>query len=117
MPAAVDRTPLHRDRARLSETRPMNGRLLRLGAYLMMGFGSMLTETGPDPARAPAGDRAGSLRCARSAAGEAGPAIERIDALLATAEKLAVSGAPESLAAIGLVHAASVIAATEPAGA
>ena len=46
--------------------------------------------------------------------GAAGPALERIDALLAAAEQLLSAGGEGRAPAIGLVMAAEVIAATEP---
>jgi hypothetical protein len=116
MQAVVDRTPLAAPTApRLAESRPINGRLLRLGAYLMMSFGCMLGEEGPDPARGLPAIALARCVARDPEAGEAGPAIERIDALLSAAEAVAVAGKPESLAAIGLVHAALTISATEPA--
>jgi hypothetical protein len=48
----------------------------------------------------------------------ASPAIERIDGMLVSAQQLiAAPVAGEALAAMGLVHAAAVIAATEPVAA
>jgi hypothetical protein len=48
------------------------------------------------------------------APGSAGPALERIERGLVAAEQLIADPGPASMAAVGLVHAASVIAATEP---
>jgi hypothetical protein len=46
--------------------------------------------------------------------GVVGPALERIDGLLAAAEQLLAAGDAQARAAVGLVVAAGVIAATEP---
>ena len=99
------------------ESRAVNGRLLRLGAYLMMGFGAVVgTGAGPEPARALPGIALARCVARDPDAGEAGPAIERIDALLAEAERVAADATSDPRAALGLLHAAFVIAATEPFG-
>ena len=46
--------------------------------------------------------------------GAVGPAIERVDGLLAAAEQLLATNDDRGRAAVGLVMAAGVIAATEP---
>jgi hypothetical protein len=46
-----------------------------------------------------------------------GPALARIDAALAAAERLIPAGEEEAVAAIGLVHCAQTVAATETLGA
>jgi hypothetical protein len=50
----------------------------------------------------------------RAGAAAAGPALERIDAALSAAEQLIAAGPPRSFLAIGLVHGAATITATEP---
>ena len=49
--------------------------------------------------------------------GRAGPAVQRIDELLAAAEVVLADGADNARAAAGMVMAAGVIAATEPVSA
>jgi hypothetical protein len=44
-----------------------------------------------------------------------GPALERIDGLLASAEHVIAAEIEEALPAFALIHAAATIAATEPA--
>jgi hypothetical protein len=46
--------------------------------------------------------------------GTAGPALERIDGLLAAAQALTGAGGDQAYTAFGLVMAAGAIAATEP---
>jgi hypothetical protein len=46
--------------------------------------------------------------------GAAGPALARIDSALSTAERLLTQPPPVSRSALGLLHGAAVIAATEP---
>jgi uncharacterized protein len=118
MQAVLDRTPLAAPTPpRLAESRPINGRLLRLGAYLMMGFGAVVgTGAGPDPVRALPGVALARCVARDPDAGEAGPTLERIDDLLAEAERVAGDGASDPRAALGLLHAAFVIAATERVG-
>jgi len=48
--------------------------------------------------------------------GVAGPALERIDALLSAAERVVTADGQQARAAFGLVMAAAVIAATQPLG-
>jgi len=51
--------------------------------------------------------------CRDPAPGPAAGALARIDAAMSAAEALIARGGPESYAAIGLVHGAATIAATE----
>jgi predicted TIM-barrel fold metal-dependent hydrolase len=100
---------------RVAQIRPVSGRLQRINGYLLMSFGAAL-GSGPPPDF----DRSVPfLAMARTACrdpepGPAGPALERIDALLATAEPLLRAGGESARMALGLVMAAGVIAATEP---
>jgi GNAT superfamily N-acetyltransferase len=117
MAAVIDGSPLTAVRPpRLDAVRPINGRLLRVGSYLLMAFASMFSAAagGLDPARALPGIALARCVCRDPEPGGAGPALTRIDAALSAAEELIAAGAPRSLLAIGLVHAASTIAATEP---
>jgi hypothetical protein len=103
---------------RLPQVRPMNGRLLRVAYYLLMSFSAVVDGARPpDAARALPGLRFARSVCRDPDPGAAGPALERIDQLLAAAEVLVV-GAPDreqARASFGLVMAAAAIAATEPA--
>ena len=115
MLAVVEGTPLAAPTApRLAESRPINGRLLRLAAYLMMSFGAMLGPNGADPALGLPGIALARCVAREPQPGDAGSALARIDSLLEQAENVAVADRPRSLAAFGLVHAALAIAATEP---
>lgn len=118
MAAILDGEPLPEARPpRLGVARAVNGRLLRVIPYLSMAFGAVLgagVGAAIEPARA-----APFIAMARAvsrdpAPGAAGPALERIDAALAAAEQILAEASPESRAALGLVHGAAVIAATEP---
>ncbi len=100
---------------RIPQVRPVSGRLARVGAYLIMGFAAVMGGgRPPDFARALPG-----IALARAAArdpdpGIVGPALVRIDALLAAAEQLIAQGGETAYLAFGLVMASSAIAATEP---
>jgi predicted TIM-barrel fold metal-dependent hydrolase len=103
---------------RISERRPVHGRLLRAATYITLSFGAFFgaLESGqpPDARRALAGIALARCVCRDPDPGPNRHALARIDALLAAAEHVAVLERPRSLAAIGLLHAATVIAATEP---
>jgi len=100
---------------RVPEIRSINGRLARINGYLMMSFAAALAS-GPPPNF----DRGLQfLALARGVCrdpdpGAAGPALERIDALLSMTEQLVTADGEQARAAFGLVMAAAVIAATEP---
>jgi uncharacterized protein len=107
---------------RIPEIRPVSARLSRVNAYVLMSFAAAL-GAGPPP------DFTRSLQfiaMARAAArdpdpGVAGPALERVDELLAAAEQLISDGVREQdrelvRTAAGLVAASGVIAATHPVG-
>jgi hypothetical protein len=103
---------------RVPERRSVHGRLLRVSTYLNLSFGAFFggLEAGqpPDPKRVLSG-----IALARSVCRDPDPSssrrpLLRIDAILAAAEQIALLERPRSLAAIGLLQAASVIAATEP---
>jgi hypothetical protein len=116
MAAALDGQPLAQARPpRLAAVRPASGPLLRVGAYLMMGFGAVL-GAGPPMDAARAAPFIAMARCvARDPApGPAEPALARIDAAMAAAEQLIAEPDGDAFAALGLVHASIVIAATEP---
>jgi hypothetical protein len=92
------------------------GRLLRAAVYLHSAFASMLAGDGSrDPARALPWIAMARTVCRDPAPGPAGEALDRIDASLDAAERILLAGGPQAWAAIGLVHATMVFAATEPA--
>ncbi len=100
---------------RIPEIRPISGRLARVNAYVLMSFAAAL-GSGPPP------DFSRSLpflalaraACRDPEPGVAGPALERIDGMLAAAETLFTTDREQARSAAGLVIAAGVIAATEP---
>jgi uncharacterized protein len=105
---------------RLAVQRPVDGRLLRLGAYLTMGFGALFgaREAGGafELERILPGVALARCVCRDPESDAAGAALARIDAILLAVEQLAVLPPPRSLAAIGLLQGASIIAATEVTG-
>jgi uncharacterized protein len=98
---------------RLARARPANGSLQRVTNYLMMGFGGVMGVTPPAIERALPGIALARTVCRDPDPGAAGPALERIDAALEAAEALIAAGEEQALSAVGLVHAALVVAATE----
>jgi predicted TIM-barrel fold metal-dependent hydrolase len=102
---------------RIPEQRAMHGRLLRAATYLNLSFGALFgaLEAGerPDPRRTLPGIALARGVCRDPDAGACRDALARIDSILTAAEQVAVREWPASLAAIGLLQAASVIAATE----
>jgi hypothetical protein len=120
MARVLDREPLAPLRPpRLDGVRPASGPLQRIGSYLMMAFGAVMASAGGprrfDPALA-----APAIAMARCVPrdpdpGPAAAALERIDAMLAHAEHFIAQPADGTPAALGLVHASIVVAATEPA--
>jgi hypothetical protein len=101
---------------RVAAVRPVNGRLLRTIGYIANAFGAIVGGGPP-----PDGTRGlGHIALARAScrdpdAGPAGPALARIDELLATAEQLIRAGGETPSAAFALIAMAGTIAATEPA--
>ncbi len=108
-PLAEPRTP------RVPEIRPTSGRLARINAYVLMSFAAAV-GAGPPPdfARSLPFIAVARAACRDPDPGPAGPALERIDKLLATAELLLAAGGTQLRDAAGLVMAAGLIAATEP---
>jgi hypothetical protein len=101
---------------RVPEVRPVVGRLLRVTTYLHSAFASMLSGDGRrDPTRALPWIAMGRTVCRDPEPGPAGDALARIDTALDAAERILLTGGPQAFAAIGLVHATMVFAATEPA--
>jgi uncharacterized protein len=100
---------------RVPQMRLVNGRLSRITTYVLMSF-SAVVDGGrpPDPTRALPGLRLARSVCRDPDPGAVGPALERIDGLLAAAEQLVTGPREQARAAFGLVMAAGAIAATEP---
>lgn len=115
MAAALAGAPLPRPRPpRLDAVRPASGPLLRVAAYLMAAWGALQGgDERQDLARMTPYVALARCVCRDPAPGPAGPALERIDAAMRAAEQIIADGGPQSLGAIGLVHGALVIAATE----
>jgi len=99
---------------RLPEVRPVNGSLGRVGGYLLMAFGALVGATPPAPERALPGIALARAACREPRPGPVGPALERIDGALASAEAMIAAGGEDAVLAIGLIHAAATIAGTEP---
>jgi len=117
MAAALEGSPLPAPRPpRGQGVRPDNGRLLRVAGYLSMAFGAVLAGGGmASPAPMEPFIEMARCACRDPAPGSAGPALERIDAALIAAQQIIAQPAgPQSLAALGLVHASLVVALTEP---
>jgi uncharacterized protein len=99
---------------RIPEIRPISGRLARVNGYVLMSFAAAL-GSGPPP------DFSRSLpflalaraACRDPEPGAAGPALERIDGMLAAAEGSLGGDREQTRTAAGLVISAGVIAATE----
>ncbi len=101
---------------RVPEIRPVSGRLARINGYVLMSFAAALSAGAPpDFARGAQFIALARAVCRDPDPGAAGPALERIDKLLCAAEQLlGATGGEQLRAALGLVMAAGVIAATEP---
>jgi hypothetical protein len=99
---------------RLARVRPASGSLTRAAAYLLMGFGAVISSPPPDARPRASLDRARPRRLPRPGSRRRRPALERIDDLLAAAEQPDRGAVGDRLLAIGLIHAAATIAATEP---
>jgi hypothetical protein len=99
---------------RLARVRPASGSLTRAAAYLLMAFGSVIAIPPPDPARALPWIALARAVCRDPDPRAVGSALERIDGLLAGAEQMIASPVEDPRAAIGLIHAAATVAATEP---
>ncbi len=100
---------------RVPEVRAVSGRLARVNAYLLMSFAAAMSS-GPPPelARALPFVALARAACRDPDPGAVGPAMERIDGLLAAAEQLLADREGSPRAAVGLLMAAGAIAATEP---
>ena len=116
MSALLQRRPLAQARPpRIGPVRTTHGRLARIGAYLQSAVGAVVgAGPPPDPARALPGIALARAVCRDPDPDSVGPALERIDALLANAERYAADAGEPAFVTLGLVMAASTIAATEP---
>jgi hypothetical protein len=99
---------------RLARVRPASGALTRVGAYLLMAFVAVVVAPTVDPSRALPWIELARAVCRDPDPGLVGPTLERIDGLLAGAEQLIATPVGDPRLAIGLIHAAATIAATEP---
>ena len=109
------RAPAAATPPRVAQVRLTSGRLARVGGYLLMTFAAVVgAGPPPDPTRALPGIQLARGVCRDPDPGVAGPALERIDSLLAAAERLITESHQQAFLAVGLVMAASAIAATEP---
>jgi hypothetical protein len=100
---------------RLPAARSSDGRLVRLGAYLLMGFGAAMgAGPPPDPRHEAPMIAMARTVCRDPDPGDVGPVLERIDGLLVAAERLADQPGEDSFGAFSLLMAAAAIAATEP---
>jgi len=100
---------------RVAPVRRASGRLQRVSGYLLMGFAAAVgAGPSPDLARALPGVALARAVCRDPDPGEVGPALQRIDGLLAGAEQLIAEQSQQTPMAIGFVMAAGAIAATEP---
>ncbi len=102
---------------RVPEIRTLSGLLARVNGYVLMSFAAAI-GSGPPPdfARSLPFIALARAACRDPEPGAAGPAVERIDRLLAAAELLLADGTDQARAAAGMVMAAGVIAATERVG-
>jgi uncharacterized protein len=116
MSALLERQPLAEALPpRLAQVRLTNGRLARVNAYLLIGLGAALgASPRPELARVLPGIALARAVCRDPDPGSVGPVLQRIDALLASAEQYIADAGEELFLALGLVMAAGTIAATEP---
>jgi hypothetical protein len=100
---------------RVPEIRRISGRLARVNGYIMMSVAAAI-GSGPPPdfRRAVPFIALARAACRDPDPGVVGPALKRIDGFLAAAEQLLAVGEAQARAAVGLVMAAGVMAATEP---
>jgi hypothetical protein len=116
MAALVDGRPLPPPRPpRIQGVRSVHGRLARTHGYILIAFGAMIGGgPPPDPARGLPHLALARASCRDPDAGPAGPALARIDALLAAVERLIAAGGETPMLWFALMSAAGVISATEP---
>jgi hypothetical protein len=100
---------------RVPEIRPVDVRLTRVNAYIMMSFAAAI-GSGPPPdfTRGLQFIALARAACREPEPGSAEVGLQRADELLAAAEHVLATDPAQARAAAGLVLAAGVIAATEP---
>jgi hypothetical protein len=100
---------------RVPQIRPVSGRLTRINGYAMMSFAAAI-GSGPPPdfLRGLPFIAMARAACRDPDPGAAGPALERIDTLLSTAEEVLGTDATDAPLACGLMMMAALIASTEP---
>ena len=100
---------------RLPAVRAVNGRLLRTIGYVSSAFGAIVGGGPPiDGARGLQHIALARASCRDPEPGAVGPALARIDELLADAEQLIRDGGETAPAAFAMLNVAGTIAATEP---
>ena len=100
---------------RVRQERAVSGRLLRVSGYIATAFGAIVGAGPPrDLTRGLPHLHLARAACRDPEPGSAGPALERIDMLLAAGEQMIGDGAGEDMNAYALIVAAGAIAATEP---
>jgi len=116
MAALVEGRPLPPPRPpRIGGVRSVHGRLARTHGYVSIAFGAMIGGgPPPDAARGLPHLAMARASCRDPDPGPAGPALARIDALLAAVERLIAAGGETPMLWFALMSAAGVIAATEP---
>jgi len=114
--AAVERRPLSVARPpRVAAVRGVSGRLLRTQFYIANAFGAIIGGGPPvDPIRGLPHLALARASCRDPDAGAVGPALARIDGLLAAAEQLLHAADGATPMALPLLAVAGTIAATEP---
>jgi hypothetical protein len=103
---------------RVGAVRAVNGRLMRTNGYITTAFGAIIGAGPPvDPSRGLPHLALARASCRDPDPGAAGPALARVDGLLATAEQLIRDDGELAPAAFALMAVAGAIAATEPVAA
>ena len=111
----LEQRPLAAPKApRVKQIRPVSGRLTRINGYLLMAFAAALSS-GPPPDFSRSLPYVSLARgvCRDPDPGAAGPALARIDELLAAAEQGLAASGEQTRTAFGLVMASAAIAGTE----
>jgi hypothetical protein len=100
---------------RVPEIRAVDVRVARVTGYIMMSFAAVMgSGPPPDLSRGLQFISLARAACRDPQPGAAAAALQRADELLGTAEQLIATDPAQARAAVGLVMAAGVIAATEP---
>jgi hypothetical protein len=100
---------------RVPEIRPVDVRVARVTGYIMMSFAAAMgSGPPPDLTRGLQFISLARAACRDPQPGGAAAALRRADELLGTAEQVISTDPAQARAAVGIVMAAGVIAATEP---